>query len=172
MLEPQLIIGIIAVLVVIIGFIYLAKVIFCLQKQLNEVVLKNDGSKEQTVNNIVKNTNNKDNINVLENHILNECTEAEKTAVTQKISDNQECFEIDRMVDSYLSASVDNDVEVPDYREANIMKVNKIDGLQTNSVDPNRMSLKGTERLFDLDIVVARTPINKAIKNNYVERKR
>ncbi len=172
MVASQLIIGIIAVLVIIIGFIYLAKVIFCLQKQLNELVLKTDECKEQTVNNIENHTNNKESINVLENHILDECIETEKTAVTHKLPDKQECLEIDRMVDSYLSVSVDNDVEVSDYREANIMKVNKIDGLQTNSVDPNRMSLKSTERLFDLDIVVARTPISKAIKNDNVERKR
>jgi len=149
--SASLLIIVIMSLLIITGFICLARIITAQQKRLNEL--------EHKVNEDAKKT-----IIYVDKSEFQPTTE--KTGVLQN-------DEIDQMVDSYLVFNDQDDEEdVPGVHEANIMKVNKTDGGQKIPVSPGGISLNSAEQLYTLDIVVEKTPIDKAIKDDTIGEKR
>jgi hypothetical protein len=164
----SLIVIIIAGLIIVTGFIWLIRIILGLQKNINKLVLDTDKENE----NVISNTDNP----VMNTTIMSDAKEQDintQDEIKNIREEYQDVIEIDKMINSYLAKSDDNDEgEAPDFHEVNIVKVNKTDGIQTESVDPNRMSLTSSGQPYKLDIVIEKTPIDKVLKNEYVERKR
>lgn len=149
--SASLLIIVIMSLLIITGFICLAKIITAQQKRLNEL--------EHKVNEDAKKT-----IIYVDKSEFQPTTE--KTGVLQN-------DEIDQMVDSYLVFNdQDDEGDIPGAHEANIMKVNKNDGGQKIPVSPGGISLNSAEQLYTFDIVVEKTPIDKAIKDDFIGEKR
>jgi len=123
-------------LLTIAGFIYLTRIILDLRKRLNESTSKASENNENIANVSI--------------------SEAVNTAPAKINKADKSCF----------YKRNDTDVkEANDYCEANIMKVNKADGIQYAPVNPNRMSLRGSEQLYKLDIVIEKPLIDKPAKN-------
>lgn len=62
--------------------------------------------------------------------------------------------------------------EVNDYFEANIVQVNKTDGVSSTPVDPNKLTIRNDQQYYKLDIVIDSVPLDEAIKNDQVKKKR
>lgn len=174
-------------LIIITGFIYLARIIMSQQKKLSELVYKVNEKDEKIADSI--DNFEADNIDNFENEATT-INDTKNTSILQKYGEpvqaygepiivkekNQEHNQINhQMLNPHLHPVFNgqNDGgEVPDYHEANIVKVNKTDERRTVSVSPNGMSLNGSQQFYTLDIVVEKTPISKAIKNDFIEGER
>lgn len=153
--SASLLIIVIMSLLIITGFICLAKIITAQQKRLNELEHKVNEDAKKTI------------IYVDKSEFQPTTTDdIEKTGVLQN-------NEINQMVDSYLVFNdQDDEGDIPGAHEANIMKVNKNDGGQKIPVSPGGISLNSAEQLYTFDIVVEKTPIDKAIKDDFIGEKR
>ncbi|MCL6638959.1 MAG: hypothetical protein K6T80_04650 [Firmicutes bacterium] len=69
-----------------------------------------------------------------------------------------------------VKCSVAVNGEVNKFYEANIVMVNKTDGVGYEPVDPNKMPVNSLKWLNRLDIVIERTPINKALNEEFPEK--
>ncbi len=166
-------------LIIITSFICLARTITRQQKKLSELVYKVNERDEKIADSIDNFENEATTINDTKNtSVLQKYGEpvqayGEPIIVKEK---NQEHNQINhQMLNPHLYPVFNgqNDGgEVPDYHEANIVKVNKTDERRTVSVSPNGMSLNGSQQFYTLDIVVEKTPISKAIKNDFIEGER
>ena len=183
MLSTSLMVILIISLVILTGFIYVARFIIGLQKKVNELTVKNNKNKGKIVDNVNNHTVVE---KVIKDNTINQCSleqnEINNNNVLQELGKmdeirikkvaNHDSVEFGKIINSNrFKIFENNQKETHDYHEANIMQVNKTDGAQATPVNPNRMSLGRTEQLYKLDIVVEKTPINQVLNNDHIERK-